>query len=599
MTRTARPDGARKTAWRGAVAGAPQTGLLRGRLSRGAAWVVLGAILGVCGMGVAIQARQVARMEAAMATIRDLRSARLDLANGFLHLALAGEPGSPFTRGEGMSLLRQATDRLRWDEAADPARAGTLREAVGELRGRLESWPADGLRDPALAGGLRDAYHAVEVEANELDLRLQEGLRAVARGDRRELVAAAVAGAALVAVFCAVLLVLRRRELAAEREAWQAERTLRERERELTLIADNLPGLVSHFDLGLRYRFANEGYRVWFGADPAELVGRHVTELIGEEDFASEREYFERARAGEIVTYEHTFATRGREPRHALATLVPDRDESGRVAGLIALAIDITGRRVAEQALRELNADLERRVETRTLELAAKNRELEMFTYSVSHDLKAPLRGIDGYSRLLLEEHAERLDEEGRRFLGHVRQAAAHMGQLIDDLLAYSRLERRSLQPARVRPKALVRSLLDACAPEIGKRGVVVEETVPEELELRADPQALTMALRNLIDNALKFTRARPDARIEIGARAESGECVIRVADNGIGFDMKFAGRIFDIFQRLHRIEDYPGTGIGLAIVRKAMERAGGSVSVESAPGQGATFFLKLPLLEP
>ncbi len=239
-------------------------------------------------------------------------------------------------------------------------------------------------------------------------------------------------------------------------------------------------------------------------------------------------------------------------------------------------------------------AELEQRVAARTAELAVRNRELETFTYSVSHDLKAPLRGIDGYSRLLLEDHGPSLNDEGRAFLHTIRRATLQMNQLIEDLLAYSRLERRPLQAAQVNLKTLVESVLAERADVIPARGAVVRVDAPDVVVL-ADPDGLTMALRNLVDNALKFTGSTSTPMIEIGGQTNSYACIIWVKDNGIGFSMKFHSRIFDIFQRLHRAEEYPGTGIGLAIVRKAMERMGGKTWAESEPGQGATFYLEIP----
>lgn len=260
----------------------------------------------------------------------------------------------------------------------------------------------------------------------------------------------------------------------------------------------------------------------------------------------------------------------------------------------IAVILDITERRQAEQAVQRLNTELEQRVRERTAELEATNRELEAFTYSVSHDLKAPLRGIDGYSRLLLESHADRLDEEGQRYLGSVRQATAHMNELIDDLLAYSRVERRAPEVLEFDIRALVESLLLEYAEEAKSRGTDLVLDVRSGTA-RADREGLAMALRNLIDNALKFSRGSARPQVEIGGRRDATSCMLWVRDNGTGFDMKFHDRIFDIFQRLHRAEDYPGTGIGLAIVRKAMERMGGRAWAESAPGHGATFFLEIP----
>jgi len=260
----------------------------------------------------------------------------------------------------------------------------------------------------------------------------------------------------------------------------------------------------------------------------------------------------------------------------------------------IAVILDITERKEAEQAVRRLNAELEQRVRERTAELEATNRELEAFTYSVSHDLKAPLRGIDGYSQLLLESRGDCLDEEGRRYLRSVRQATAHMNDLIDDLLAYSRLERRAPHAQEFDVRNFVESLLAEYGTETRMQGTAVRVDVASAT-VRADREGLTMALRNLVDNALKFSRGSVRPQIEIGGSCGARSCILWVRDNGAGFDMKFHDRIFDIFQRLHKAEDFPGTGIGLAIVRKAMERMGGRAWAESIPGQGATFYLEIP----
>lgn len=254
----------------------------------------------------------------------------------------------------------------------------------------------------------------------------------------------------------------------------------------------------------------------------------------------------------------------------------------------------ITERKRAEERILQLNAELEEKVRRRTAELEALNQELESFTYTVSHDLKAPLRGIDGYSRLLLHDHAAELNEEGRLFLANVRHGAQQMNELIEDLLAYSRLERRPMDAVTVSPAEVVGGVVAERAEEIAERRALVTMDIPD-MDVRADRDGLALVLRNLLDNALKFTRDGAQPAIEIGGRIEAGRCVLWVRDNGIGFDMKFHDRIFEIFQRLQRAEEYPGTGIGLAIVRKATQRMGGRAWAESEPGRGATFFLELP----
>jgi signal transduction histidine kinase len=227
------------------------------------------------------------------------------------------------------------------------------------------------------------------------------------------------------------------------------------------------------------------------------------------------------------------------------------------------------------------------------------NRELETFTYSVSHDLKAPLRGIDGYSRLLLRDHEASLDEEARAFLANIRRATKHMGELIDDLLAYSRLERRSVELGALDLDGFVQDALATFADEVQRRKVQLQVDLAPGVQAWGDAQGLAAALQNLIENALKFTRDTVPPRITVTATGSAQGTSLSVQDNGLGFDMKFHDRIFDIFQRLHRAEDFPGTGVGLAIVRKAMERMGGRVWAQSEPGRGAIFHLQLPPAPP
>jgi signal transduction histidine kinase len=265
-----------------------------------------------------------------------------------------------------------------------------------------------------------------------------------------------------------------------------------------------------------------------------------------------------------------------------------------QTAFIAVLLVERRRRRLANESLDRLNAELEVRIEARTAALNAKSRELESFAYSVAHDLKAPLRGIDGYSRLLLEEYAAKLDHEGRNFLQTIQSSTDEMNQLIDDLLAYSRLERRELKTDRLELAPIINSLVEEKKRETTDRPVDFVVDVNGAAVL-ADASGLAQSLRNYLDNAIKFTAKVKAPRIEVGSTEAAERCLVWVRDNGIGFDMKYHERIFDIFQRLNVADDYPGTGIGLAIVRKAMERMGGRAWAESEPGHGATFYLEIP----
>ncbi|MDF1576472.1 MAG: ATP-binding protein [Bacteroidales bacterium] len=230
----------------------------------------------------------------------------------------------------------------------------------------------------------------------------------------------------------------------------------------------------------------------------------------------------------------------------------------------------------------------------RTAQLEAANTELETFTYTVSHDLKAPLRGIDGYSKLLLDGYGESLDEEAAHFIRTIRSSTLQMNRLIDDLLKYSRLERSRFKREKIALKSLIESLLTTYQEELKTNHFSVKLLVPE-VEIIADPTGLSIALRNLIENSIKFTGDNPNPAMEIGLEEQADSWVIHVKDNGVGFDKKYHDRIFEIFQCLHRAEDYPGTGIGLALVAKAVQRMNGKTWAESAAGEGSVFFIQIP----
>jgi light-regulated signal transduction histidine kinase (bacteriophytochrome) len=264
----------------------------------------------------------------------------------------------------------------------------------------------------------------------------------------------------------------------------------------------------------------------------------------------------------------------------------PREEGSGKV--LVSL-IDITGHKQAAEEIQKLNEALR----DRATALEAANQELKSFSYSVSHDLRAPLRAIDGFSQALLDDYSAKLDEEGKHYLQRVRAAAQRMGQLIDDLLELSRVTRGEL---RMEPVNLS-NLAQEVAVELARRdpGRKVVFAIAPGVAVTGDARFLRVALENLLGNAWKFTSRRPKATIEFGVTEQEGQPVYFLRDNGAGFDTKYAGKLFGAFQRLHTLDEFPGTGVGLATVQRIIHRHSGRIWAEGKEGAGATFYFTLP----
>ena len=275
------------------------------------------------------------------------------------------------------------------------------------------------------------------------------------------------------------------------------------------------------------------------------------------------------------------------------ASKIPLKDEQGNTIGLIGINRDITKQKQAELEIQQLNADLEQKVIERTRELENVNRELEAFSYSVSHDLKAPLRAIDGYTYFILDDYADKLDETGRDYFEHIRSASHHMGELIEDLLRLSRISRSPLMLGEVDLACLAHESIDTLRESDPARDVGF--VCPERLVVAADARLMRIALDNLIRNSWKFSQKTENAMIELGSyAAEDGKTVYFVKDNGAGFDMAYADKLFGAFQRFHARSEYEGTGIGLAIVKRVINRHGGEIWAESKVNEGTTFFFTL-----
>jgi PAS domain S-box-containing protein len=300
---------------------------------------------------------------------------------------------------------------------------------------------------------------------------------------------------------------------------------------------------------------------------------------------------------------EHTIVTCGRDQRefrivrasdHAVRVIQAAEmvvvGTDGQALRMVGINLDITERKRSEDEISKLNADLQ----NRAAELLVANQELEAFSYSVSHDLRAPLRAVDGFSRMVLEDYADKLDEDGRRKLGVIRSESQRMGRLIDDLLAFSRLGRQPIEPVGIDMRGLAQGVFDELAARDPTRNLLLDL---QPLPPACGSEALVRQVWvNLISNAIKFTKERDPGMIEIGSKTDvNGELIYYVKDNGAGFDMRHAGKLFGVFQRLHTQEEFTGTGVGLALVQRIVHRHGGRIWAESEVGRGAAFYFTLP----
>ena len=342
----------------------------------------------------------------------------------------------------------------------------------------------------------------------------------------------------------------------------------------------------------LRFLTVNEAAIRHYGYSRREFLGMTIKDIRPAEDVPALLADVKANRSTPTVT--SVWRHRKKDGTLIDVEITSHEFQFGEHKTKLVLAKDITEQLHAEAQVCQLNEELEERVSERTAELTAANKELEAFSYSVSHDLRAPLRGIIGYSQLILEDYAVRLDTEGQRLLGVIAAEALRMSQLIDDLLTFSGLGRQRVQMTDVDMTALALSAFQSLiATHLPKAPQLNIKTLPPA---RGDSAMLRQVFVNLLDNAIKFSRVRKDATIEIGGSCDQDQNVYYVKDNGVGFDEKYIAKLFGVFQRLHAEEEFAGTGVGLALVQRIILRHGGKVWAGSKLGKGATFYFAIPV---
>jgi PAS domain S-box-containing protein len=396
-----------------------------------------------------------------------------------------------------------------------------------------------------------------------------------------------------IAIMISDFFILKNKLLEEIKERKRSEESLRENEEKFSKAFHNIPDIIIITSIpDGKIIEVNDSIFRKSGFTKEEIIGKSTIELNFWGYTSDRSRYMKKLQEdGNVLDFETKFRNKTGELVSGLI--------SGEIIQLNELDCglhvihDITERKRAEEEISKLNIELEHRVEERTIQLDIINKELESFSYSVAHDLRAPLRAISGFTSILLMDYTPLLDDEGKRICSTISENAAKMGQLIDDLLTFSRLSRTALQCSPIDMTSMVKSIfIDLTTPESRNRIDFVIGSIPP---VNGDPTLIHQVWFNLLSNAIKFSSKKDKATIEVNSETNDEETIYSVRDNGVGFDMQYGDKLFGVFQRLHGIREFEGTGVGLSIVQRIIKRHGGRIWAEGKPDQGAVFFFTIP----
>jgi PAS domain S-box-containing protein len=489
--------------------------------------------------------------------------------------------------GEALAQARALTQ----DSAVEQSRIGRLERMVNarlaDVRAAMDEQRASSVKDSAREEVLlrrgNSAMSLIAATIEDADGE-ERALLSERQGSANRSAAFAKSASLSGTAVCVAIIVFAFVRLRRENDRRVAsEKAVRAGEQFLDSIVENIPDMIFVKEASeLRFQRMNRAGEILLGMKRSELLGKNDYDFFPKEqaDFFQDKDRLTLARGFAVDVIEEPIDTKHGQ-RWLHTKKVPLLGEDGRPRFLLGISEDITERKRTAEALRGAIVAAE-----------TANRELEAFSYSVAHDLRAPLRSIDGFSQAILEDCADQLDDVGRKHLERVRASTGRMTELIDGLLGLSRLTRAELRVEFVDLSALAEQVTEELRQQSAERHVKVQ--IAPGLEARGDPRILRIIMDNLFGNAFKFTATRPRANIEFGAITQAGVRVFFVKDDGVGFDPRYKDKLFGAFQRLHDVRDFPGTGIGLATVERAVKRHGGRVWAESEPGDGATFFFTL-----